>query len=469
MSSICRRLIAICPTKRLVVSYSYSSTMAKPKTKPKPKPTGTNSSSSSATNTVGGDTTSQTSPHSPSWNILLPAGEPEPAKSSGPAPARPGEIPFQAKVSNSVHLIGYVHAAVQFETSANGSSWAATVITQQNPSSSDDSSDDALPLWVPTVFEGDLAHIAASHLKVNDRVYVAGKLSASLPHLSYNQFQASVQVMVHDLNFVEESVQNKKIPTFSELEKETPFIKEIEKGVLKHSDRVKKDGDAFLSSWMDLLDNPKEWLDFRDKKLNGSVKLKYPDFKRKDGSCALWLNSAPEEVLNKLAGPENDVQIKKSNEVNQFKEGDSALNSWNDLIDHPKKWWDYRNGKLNGVVNPKHPDFKYKDGSHALWLSSAPQWVSSKLEGLDFDVPIPKSKDVNGSKGDELWNDLLKNPNKWWDNRVDKRNERAPDFKHKETNEVLWLSNSPTWVLSKLPPPRSKPDVAKRTWYTQQS
>lgn len=39
--------------------------------------------------------------------------------------------------------------------------------------------------------------------------------------------------------------------------------------------------------------------------------------------------------------------------------------------------------------------------------------------------------------------------------------ERSPDFKHKETGEALWLSDSPTWVLSKLPPPKSKLDVAK--------
>ena len=51
-------------------------------------------------------------------------------------------------------------------------------------------------------------------------------------------------------------------------------------------------------------------------------------------------------------------------------------------------------------MNPKYPDFKCKDGSHSLWLSSAPQWISSKLEGLDFDVQIQKSKDVNGSKGE---------------------------------------------------------------------
>ncbi|XP_062077452.1 protein OSB3, chloroplastic/mitochondrial-like isoform X3 [Humulus lupulus] len=316
------------------------------------------------------------------------------------------------------------------------------------------------------VFEGDLAHIAAFHLKVNDRVYIAGKLSASLPHLSYNQFQASVQVIVHDLNFVEETVQTKKSSMICVPEKGTSFIEEIEKGTLNDYDNVKKKLDSFLGPWSDLIDNPKEWWDCRDKKLNGLVSRKYPDFKRKDDKKALWLDRAPKEVLKKISALEFDVSSQNSNEVKQFgdsvkKDVDSAINSWNNLVDNPKQWWDYRNCKHNGLVNPKYPDFKHKDGSQSLWLSSAPLWLSSKLKSLEFDVPIPKSKEVNGNKGDEMWKDLLENPNKWWDNRVDKKSERAPDFKHKETGEGLWLSSSPIWVQSKLQPPQTKstPDV----------
>ena len=39
------------------------------------------------------------------------------------------------------------------------------------------------------------------------------------------------------------------------------------------------------------------------------------------------------------------------------------------------------------------------------------------------------------------------------------RYERGPDFKHKETGQKLWLSNSPSWVLSKLPPLKAKERV----------
>jgi hypothetical protein len=102
-------------------------------------------------------------------------------------------------------------------------------------------------------------------------------------------------------------------------------------------------------------------------------------------------------------------------------------------------------------VNPKHPDFKHKVGGYSLWLTDAPGWILSELEGVEFDFQTPKSKLVKQHKGDESWKDLVQNPDNWWDNRLDKRNVRAPDFKHKETGEGLWLSGSPAWVLPKLP------------------
>ncbi|CAH2078481.1 unnamed protein product [Thlaspi arvense] len=108
------------------------------------------------------------------------------------------------------------------------------------------------------------------------------------------------------------------------------------------------------------------------------------------------------------------------------------------------------------LVKPRHPDFKNKDSSISLWLNKAPDWVLPKLEGLEIDVLVPKARIVKQLKGEESWRDLVQNPDKWWDNRIDKRNAKAPDFKHKETGEALWLNESPTWVLPKLPPPVKK-------------
>ena len=125
------------------------------------------------------------------------------------------------------------------------------------------------------------------------------------------------------------------------------------------------------------------------------------------------------------------------------KEEDAAM--WRDLIDNSEQWWDYRDSKLDRLVtlppplwfltffffsflfssvilfyylfifyvlcclllllskqvNPNYPDFKHKDGNYSLWLSSAPQWVSSQLKGLKFDVKIKiqKSNEGKASRG----------------------------------------------------------------------
>ncbi|KAF2552811.1 hypothetical protein F2Q68_00037186 [Brassica cretica] len=117
-------------------------------------------------------------------------------------------------------------------------------------------------------------------------------------------------------------------------------------------------------------------------------------------------------------------------------------------------WCDY-----DVKVKPRHPDFKSKDSSLSLWLNKAPAWVLPKLQGLEFDVLVPKGRGVKQLKGEESWKELVENPDKWWDNRIDKRNAKAPDFKHKETGEALWLNESPTWVLSKLPPVKKRQEI----------
>ncbi|RVW80633.1 Protein OSB2, chloroplastic [Vitis vinifera] len=129
------------------------------------------------------------------------------------------------------------------------------------------------------------------------------------------------------------------------------------------------------------------------------------------------------------------------------KGGDSGLSLWRDLIMNPKQWRDNRQDKLNGSVKPKFPDFKRKDDGVPLWLDSAPEWVSSKLEGLEFDNQTHKTKYLKRNTGDESWKNLVENPDKWWDNRSSKTKEKAPDFKHKDTGEALWLSSSPAWEL----------------------
>ena len=64
--------------------------------------------------------------------------------------------------------------------------------------------------------------------------------------------------------------------------------------------------------------------------------------------------------------------------------------------------------------------------------------------------------DAVGEK-DDLWREVLDNPDAWWDNRERKSapggNPRYPDFKHKETQTPLWIESrdTPRWARSNLP------------------
>ncbi|EYU25381.1 hypothetical protein MIMGU_mgv1a022359mg, partial [Erythranthe guttata] len=50
-----------------------------------------------------------------------------------------------------------------------------------------------------------------------------------------------------------------------------------------------------------------------------------------------------------------------------------------------------------------------------------------------------------------LWQIFFANPSEWWDRRSRKTNPRAPDFKHKDTGESLWLNESdPPWISKQL-------------------
>ncbi|KDP27688.1 hypothetical protein JCGZ_19727 [Jatropha curcas] len=321
------------------------------------------SSSYSSTTTITRATPSEISiPKSPSL----------PSSSDWP---KPREIPFQAKVANSISLIGYVTEPVEFLTSPDGNHWATTVFSQQ-------SSPSRTPLWIPIIFEGDLAHVAASHIKKNDHIYIAGQLSTT-PPIDVIQGQTPLLIMVRDINFVQVS---------SEITK----------------------------------------------------------------SHGCWQQEGFSPKQN--AEQQKEKTLKDYDSVKKY--GDFGFDSWKDLLDNPKQWWDYRNSKLSGLTNPKHPDFKRKDGSMSLWLNRAPAWILSELEKMEFDVQVPRSKQVKKHKGDESWKNLVENTNKWWDNRLNKRNVKAPDFKHKETGEALWLNDAPTWVLPELPPIKSEQNVA---------
>ncbi|MCO5580573.1 hypothetical protein L7F22_034442 [Adiantum nelumboides] len=53
---------------------------------------------------------------------------------------------------------------------------------------------------------------------------------------------------------------------------------------------------------------------------------------------------------------------------------------------------------------------------------------------------------------ERLWTDYFRDPSKWCDLRRNKRNPKAPDFRHRATHDLLWTDNirNPSWVGSML-------------------
>ncbi|KAI3885639.1 hypothetical protein MKX03_014834, partial [Papaver bracteatum] len=128
--------------------------------------------------------------------------------------------------------------------------------------------------------------------------------------------------------------------------------------------------------------------------------------------------------------------------------------------------------KLDGLVKPKFPDFKHKDGGQALWIDGAPKWAISELQltsgkcelnrnsifsriflGAMLKTQRESSSKSNTKKSSDVsWKNLIDGPTNWWDNKAKRLNPKAPDFRNKVTLEGKWFSSAPSWVSEKLPP-----------------
>lgn len=137
------------------------------------------------------------------------------------------------------------------------------------------------------------------------------------------------------------------------------------------------------------------------------------------------------------------------------------------------------------------PDFKYKKGDRALWISSrgSPDWINDALMQFDAKQPIeapgaaaprPITQSNGSAPGGQYasgqsigglapgaaqaalaggkpaqWELFRASPNQFWDNRAKKAaaviNTRSPDFSYKrkeEGNIALWIDSkdTPGWV-----------------------
>ena len=86
---------------------------------------------------------------------------------------------------------------------------------------------------------------------------------------------------------------------------------------------------------------------------------------------------------------------------------------------------------------------------------AAPQQQQQRMQQQRQASATMMGGDVVGEK-DDLWREVLDNPDAWWDNRERKNapggNPRYPDFKHKETQTPLWIESrdTPRWAIDAL-------------------
>ncbi|KAJ7552177.1 hypothetical protein O6H91_06G045400 [Diphasiastrum complanatum] len=85
------------------------------------------------------------------------------------------------------------------------------------------------------------------------------------------------------------------------------------------------------------------------------------------------------------------------------------------------------------------------------WLNLATNQSSIEAEQR-LDRGNHKKQHGPGRSPDQLWKKFFSDPSQWLDHRFDKTNVRYPDFKHKKSQEGLWLDkkSTPYWVEAQL-------------------
>ncbi|XP_031480727.1 protein OSB4, chloroplastic-like isoform X2 [Nymphaea colorata] len=282
---------------------------------------------------------------------------------------RPAEIPWQEKVANSVNLIGRVGLPVHLETFPDGSAYAIAILEQKK-------TPNFPQLWIPVIFQGDLAGIAACHLKEDDRIHISGQLSADSPQIVMEDRVSTLHVMAQSLSFIQEKPEGGKTePLHKRLPHATHLAEKSSIRGLKISE----------SHWDDFLTNPHNWWDTRHDKVNP----RRPDFVHKEYNLVLWLGqSTPSQVLLSL---KDSAFCQKLEQLDTDKQTGSIFGNklWEDLLSNPGNWIDGRNSK----TKTNQPDFKHRISGRALWIGeTTPPSVTLALDSPDFCEKLIKWK-----------------------------------------------------------------------------
>ncbi|KAK9861227.1 hypothetical protein WJX84_009182 [Apatococcus fuscideae] len=113
---------------------------------------------------------------------------------------------------------------------------------------------------------------------------------------------------------------------------------------------------------------------------------------------------------------------------------------------------------------PRLNDTSYGNQAYAEPSTSAPgidqTFQDQSYQHMDQEYMPPPQQQYSQPQpaqsfnpNDEKWRVFFQDRSRWWDNRQNKRNPRAPDFKHKDTGDGIWLSSAPQWAQDEVDAP----------------
>ncbi|OIW12059.1 hypothetical protein TanjilG_24483 [Lupinus angustifolius] len=175
---------------------------------------------------------------------------------------RPAIIQWSRKLENSASFIGTIMREPEIVISKSGNFGVYTVLKVQRSNEPNSSS-----FRVVLMMQNQMAELALEHLKLNDFIYVSGRLGSYTRPDATGNLIMNYKLLVKELNFVAQDIAHKKLEST-----------EAEVAIQNNQNRI------YL--WQAFFVNPNEWWDQRKRKLNP----KQPDFKHKDTGEVLWMS-----------------------------------------------------------------------------------------------------------------------------------------------------------------------------------
>ncbi|KAH7415763.1 hypothetical protein KP509_14G059500 [Ceratopteris richardii] len=189
----------------------------------------------------------------------------------GPRFPRAKEIPWQKELVNSVNLVGRIVGDIDITYLDSGKIVAQTSIKVAKYIDNVEYAD-----IFQLQFQGDLAEIAAAHLKSEDQVYVSGSIWMESIMDKENHFITISKVVARDLKFA----------VLEKLES-SPYASPTKIAEDEGEGHIPSKKSNVEDAWIELLKNPSSYWDNRDFKKS----LKSPDFKHKATSLGLWISN----------------------------------------------------------------------------------------------------------------------------------------------------------------------------------